>query len=868
MNEKRHTKRDTKIMTNASFFGEWIAQRRKLLDRTQRELAAQTHCALVTIKKIETGERRPSRELAVAIADVLHIPLEAQHNFIDCARGVQPVEVLSTISTQSSHAPTVPSVFVADLPANPTPFIERTREVVQIAQLLERPDCRLLTLVGTGGAGKTRLALEVARAQRDHYADGVVMIPLAAVTDSSLVPAIIAQRLGLALAGATEMQLVAYLHDKSMLLVLDNCEQLTEGMAWLSDLLTNAPNITLLVTSRERLLLTAEWMYTVPMFDEAQAVALFEQIASRLNSSFHLAEQRDAVRTICQLVEHLPLGIELAASWMSCMTCAEIVRNIQRDIDFLSANGRTIPERHRSIRAVFGYSWRLLTPVEQEVMMRLSVFRGGWTIDEAESIANGTVFILRALVEKSLVHPNGYGRYALHELIRQYAAEQLHDAGKAAQTRQRHAEVYLTLAGTLDSQLHTSTAITAFARLDQEQDNMRAGLSWALEMGAMDQARQYVDKLFLYWWRRGHWAEGEAWSKAIDARSGESDSTLLCWGLIDIAFFLILQGRFTEAMPYMSRAEAMAQRLEDPETTLRLLMVQVQTRSDIEAVAATFELFFATAKQVQEHSKSSLEAMIAAGHNIYGNRLREAGRTAEAEAQYRQSLDLWQRMGNADAIAYAIGDLGRLALQAGRLQEAYDQLNESVVRARTIGNRVAIADWLPHMGNIFLRRGDIIQAEACYNEALVLCEEMGNQMACADIVTYLGYTALMKNELLQSRHYLRRSVTAYHTFSETRLPMDVEWIGVLPPEWLLCLKAMALVDVMENQFERALMLLSATAALQARCNQGDELGVQAQVTEALRTLQIRFSQETFVKIWETGQSMSAKSIMAYVLETA
>jgi predicted ATPase/transcriptional regulator with XRE-family HTH domain len=856
-------------MSEAVFFGEWIAQRRKMLDITQREFAARTNYALSTIKKIETGERRPSRELAASIASALRIPADKSALFVECARGLRSVQALQSISTTSpaqTEAAVVP--LTVDLPPNSTPMIGRTVELAQIAELLNQPECRLLTLVGTGGVGKTRLALEAARAQRDRFSDGVVMIPLAAVTDISLIPMAIAQSLRVTLASSAHTQLVAYLHDKTMLLVLDNCEQLIEGIGWLSDLLNHAPGIKLLTTSRERLQLVEEWLYPVPMLDEAQAVALFDQTARRLNPHFQLAEQHAAVVTICRLIENLPLATELAASWTPFMACAAIAENIQRDIDFLSATTRNMPERHRSIRAVFEHSWRLLTPAEQNVMMRLSVFRGGWTSEEGETIAGGTRLLLRALVEKSLVHITGYGRYNLHELIRQFAADQLSAAGKELETRQQHADVYLALAGMLDAQLHTANGITAFARLDHEQDNMRAALNWALATGSIDQARQLFDKLSLYWWRRGHWAEGEAWAKALDARPDEADSTLLCWTLMDAAFFLTLQGNFMDALPYMARAEAMAVRLEDPETTLRVLIVQVQAPSDIESAAAAFDIFFATAEQVREHSKSGLEAMVAAGHDIYGDRLYEVGRIKEAEAQYRQSLDLWRRMGNVDAIAYPIGNLGRLALQAGRVQEAYDYLSESVVIARTIGNRVGIADWLPHLGNVLLTMGDVAQAEACYEETLALCEEIGNSVAYANVLAYLGYTALIQCETAQSWDALRRSLTAFRSFGDTQQILGVDWRALLPPEFLLSLRGMALLNVMEERFERALRLFSAAAALQSQLGQGADLGMQARVDEALQTLKSKLTQETFAKIWEAGQSISPEAIMEYALNTS
>jgi predicted ATPase len=683
---------------------------------------------------------------------------------------------------------------------------------------------------------------------------------LASITDGALIPAAIAQQLQLGQSGSADTLLLDYLHDKNMLLVLDNCEQVLDGIEWLSALLSQTSGIKILATSRERLQLAEEWVYPVPVLNEAPALGLFEQAARRANLQFDLNSVSADVTVICRLVEYLPLAIELAASWTPFMPCDEIARHIQRDIDFLSVNVRNIPARHRSIRAVFDHSWRLLSPVKQDVLMRLSVFHGGWKLDEAVPVAGATLPILRSLIEKSLIRVSGYGRFDLHELIRQYAADQLAASGYETETQQRHADVYLALAGALDAQRDTANGIEAFARLDQEQDNFRAGLAWSLQTDAIDKARQYVDKLSLYWWRRGHWAEGERWTKAVDARLGEGDGTLLCWVLMDAAFFLVLQGRYSESAPYMARAEAMAARLEDPETTMRVQIVQAQQRPDIESAAAIFEHMFEMGALVEEHSKSGLESMLAAAHDIYGDRLRDVGRVAEAEEHYRQSLALWRAMGNVDGIAYPIGSLGRLALQAGRFQEAYDLLSESVAISRAIGNRVGIADWLRHLGDALLCLGDMEQAEASYDEALALFEEIGDRFACADVLAHLGYAALVNDNQEAAKDYIQRSLNLYRQNLETQQAPHTAH-KVLSPDFLLCLNTIALLRVNEDDYERAIRLFSAATALESQIGYGPDLGMREQADAALNSAKIRLDPEVFKQAWQAGNSMSPREIV-------
>jgi tetratricopeptide (TPR) repeat protein len=312
----------------------------------------------------------------------------------------------------------------------------------------------------------------------------------------------------------------------------------------------------------------------------------------------------------------------------------------------------------------------------------------------------------------------------------------------------------------------------------------------------------------------------------------------------------------------------MALRLEDPETMMRYYFVEGQASPDLATAAKVWEEFFAIGSRVETISKGemALEVMFAGAHFLYGDWLRDAGHNEEAAAHYRQSLERFRHTGDVDLIAYPIGNLGRLALQAGRVGEAYNSFMESVAISRAVGNRVGIADWLQQLGNAALAMGDLSQAESCYEEALALYQEMGNLRACPDTLADLGYAALINGDENQSRRYLRESLSAYRKFGEMMARLGIGWSVMLPPEFRLCLQTIALLDVGEGKFERALTLLSAAAAHHSRFGYGADLGMGARVEAALSTIQTQLSKETFSQAWENGRSMSVETILAYDLD--
>lgn len=620
-----------------------------------------------------------------------------------------------------------------NLPAALTPFVGRDAELAELASLLQAPAVRLLTLVSIGGMGKTRLALELGRGALATFADGVFVVSLAPLTDAVAIAPTIAAVLGVTLhsddphhGGDLQQALLHALRPKQLLLILDNFEHLLTGVDLVVDLLEAAPQVTIIVTSREHLNLRGEHQYVVhglsyaphaPLAEAAGAAAvrLFGQSAQRVQPGFLLqAANLPTVLRICQLVQGMPLALELAAAWAGTLPLDDIAAEIAQSVDFLAVEWRDVPERQRSMRAVFEWSWQLLTAPEQQVFRQLAVFRGGFTRQAAQTVVGASLRVLTALGHKALVRvhaANGTaGRYELHELLRQFAATQLIALSEEhVEVAARHAAFYLVLAETAAPKLVSAEQATWLPQIEHEHDNLRAALAWAAAHHDLTLGLRLAGALWPFWQRRCHLSEGRRW----------------------LANFLRADG-----------ADAVA-----PEVRATALNGAGWLAHDQDDFAQADALFSEGLRLDQALGHTNRVATVLAHRGVMA---RGQGQYAEAVALVEESLAFARAAGDRTGVAYALFRLGLVTRERGEYARATAVYRECLATYRALGDHNGAAFALLGLGDVARDQGDAAGVLAACTESLAVGRELGQHWDVGFSLNNLALAALMQGELEQA----------------------------------------------------------------------------------------------------------------------
>ena len=765
-------------MNSPLVFGEWLRQRRDGLGLTRKEFAKRVGCSVSTLRKIENDERRPSGQIAELMANCLDIPAAEYSTFARVARGELSVERLPPVSNLIARPNISPASTSSktSLPILPTPLIGRRREMDELTQLLCDPQCRLLTLVGPGGIGKTRLAIETASRMQDSFTDGVYFVPLAPVNSTRFIVPVIADAIGFAFQGANlidpKTQLIGYLKGKQILLLIDNLEHLLAdpGIELLTDLLANAPQLKLLATSRESLELQAEWVFEVnglPIPQGGQekesaqntSVELFLQRAQRAHVGFNvMAEDYPAILHICQLVDGNPLGIELAAAWVRTLSCDEIALEIERGMDFLSVSAHDLPARHRSMRAIFDQSWKLLTQEEQEVLLRLSTFRGGFRREAAEQVAEATLAVLSALVTKSLVRRSGARRYDLHELVRQFAAKQFAERpDEQAATQARHGSYYLTFFAEADGRLRSSVQRETLAELTAEMDNLRTAWDWAIAHHAITRVCQVSATLMYVYELRAWLEEGETvfrdaaeafQSHAAEIGSGDEALTAINAMRAHSAFFGFHLGKSAAAYAI-------------------LLPSATHLQSSTDQFAAAYSMWYlgivywelGMFKEANESFQVSLEKAKALGERWYeaasaefiGIVMHEQGEYNHARPHFMEALAIGRKLGDPMVISHVLAYMSQTSQALGETAEAEKFLRESLALTQEIGYRSGMGHALDGLGRL-AQLTNPYEARAFFTASYDAYREIGDLRNLSRVLSHQGYNSLAISDVAAAQN--------------------------------------------------------------------------------------------------------------------
>ncbi len=634
-----------------------------------------------------------------------------------------------------------------NLPAQLTPFVGREEELSEIQSQLKDPDCRLLTLVGPGGIGKTRLALRAAElaseVQPPRFEHGISFVRLGPLRSvDAIVPAVAdAVNFRFYEGGEPKQQLLDYLKQKRMLLLMDNFEHLLEGIELVTEFLQSAPDLMVLVTSRVGLNLRGEHLFPVEGMDtpkpevleaapEYDSVKLFIQRAhqTRIGSRWTpTSEELMATIRICRLVEGMPLGILMAAGWMELLKPAEIAAEIERGLDFLSTNLRDVPARQRSMRAVFDHSWSLLTESERDQFQQLSVFRGGFSREAAQKVAGTSLIHLRTLLDKSFVESGPAGRYEMHELLRQYGEEALGrspEGGDAA--RDRHSAYFAERLASWGIDLKGERQQGAMEEIEADLDNVRAAWGWAAEHGPLARIAMAVDGLFLFYQYSRLSKEGVAACRATE--------------------------RFLKRTPSADGRRVWAKMLA------------------YQAGLGWFIHDWDLIRELLQQSNAILESPELVAHDIRPEKAitlftmgYAAEQMMEKDRLFQESLAISRELGDDWEVARALIGLARGTRRMGDYKRASQLIGESLAILQSLGDPRELAEALHIQANLALRQGQYERGEHLLRETISAQEKLGQSEAVTSRAA-LGTACAAQGRFQQGISLLRESVRELEDF--------------------------------------------------------------------------------------------------------
>lgn len=898
-------------MNGGTTFAYWLRQRRKARDLTQEELADRIGSSPETIRKIEAGRRRPSKQMAEVLAEYLGVPLEDRQEFVHFARvdagGVED-KLSDSDASAPSHGSGAASAFSrralshlnANLPVPPTPLVGREREVEAAQARLLSDRVRLLTMVGLPGVGKTRLALEVAAGLIDHFEQGVFFVELAPIRTPEVIIPTIAKALGLKETAnqPLEEDLKSYLADKQALLVLDNFEQVVEGAPYVAGLLVACPWLKVLATSRIALQLRGEKQFVVPpldlppdprtdgtlrsargqalepfaalnggrwnveMLERYSAVALFIERVQDIESDFKLTkENAEAVASICLRLDGLPLAIELVAARIATLTPQQMLARLDSRFALAASQFRDLPARQQTLRSAIDWSYDLLSDGEKQLFRRMAVFQGGRTPPALEEVCNydGQLQMdvldgARSLLGKNLLQQregsDGGPRFWMLETIHEYAREKLGESKEGEECKElerEHALYFMRLAEEAEPHLTGAKRGEWLTTLDQEHDNLRAALRWAREGGEQTEKNEVGLRIAGAIWR--FW----------DVKGHFSEGREYLGGLLALPGSVVPVG-----------SEGLSGSPKE-----RTVQVQITLRAyRARALAGAGNLAhkqgdYSTARSLHEESLAIMREIgdkrgIAYSLHNLGVVALEYGDYSTTRSLHEESLAIRREIVDKGGIAASLNSLGNLAAEQGDNATARSLHEESLAIRREIGDKGGISASRINLGIVAAEQGDLSTARSLYEESLALDRELGDKRGIAYSVNYLGVVAHKQGDYSTARSLYEESLTIRKETGDKRgVAVSLAGLG----EVAMGATAVAVagsrggVDV-----ERGARVLGAVEALLENIGTVLDREDRLPYEQAVASARSQLGEKGFQRAWQEGRGMSMEQAIVYALK--
>ncbi|MCA9949923.1 MAG: tetratricopeptide repeat protein [Anaerolineales bacterium] len=759
-----------------------------------------------------------------------------------------------------------------NIPAATTPLIGREQKRAMLESWLDNPHIRLITIFGAGGMGKTRLSLSLARSEAQawenpasgkvRFPDGIYFIPMAALNDVEQMVTAVANALHFSNQGrdrrTSQQQLLDYLHNKQLLLILDNLEQLQAEVGFLTSILEAAPKVQIVATSRARLQLRGEQVLTLGGLDylaqeNSSAGRLFLRTAQRIQPDFHYSvENASALNYICRLVEGMPLALELAASWSDVLSITAIAQEIKRSLDFLETNAHDLPERHRSIRAVFDSSWQRLSSQDQSIYAQLSIFVGGFTREAAEAVCNASLRLLRRLVSQSLLQYDAdNGRYQLHELLRQNAAEKLVN-DQNVEIRQRHLAYFAQLAQKEKAKFNTIAYQANLNKWVAELGNIMSALNWSLEdhPSSLD-GLKLAGALEDFWLGSGFVRQAHDCLVTLfgfettDAPMKPQAIALRTLGRLKF----LLTGNDESAITLCQESMALQEKSGDDRERIRTLCSLGQIERQ------RFKL-----KEAEDYYQQALDSSnelndlwgkSTALHGLGALKLQQRDfRNALAFAA--EGLSIAKQLGSNERSAHLLTLLGMVAIEQQDWYKAYSLTEKALKLYQHIGHRNGEKNALTSLGEIARIEGDYLKAAQLYQDSLIIARDQGTPWAISIELFNLGQTAILMDETGQAFAYLKEGFLLASQHSD---PILIQTF----------IEGFANLAAYRNQSQCAAVLWGAAEAAREKSNDVFDIADQLQHDHFLARASLDMDEITFKHSWRKGRQMTLEQAVELAL---